>query len=59
MPLQPTPFLRRFAARVIDLLFACAMTFVMALPVAVVVALLTPLLGSGLWWSVTGTFCGG
>lgn len=57
MPLQPAPFFRRLAARVIDLLFALVMTFVIALPVAVVVALLTPLLGQGLWWSVTGAFC--
>ncbi len=57
MPLQPAPFFRRLAARVIDMLVALAMTFLIAMPVAIVVALLTPLLGRGLWWSITGAFC--
>ena len=57
MPLQPAPFFRQLAARMIDLLFALAMTFLIAIPVAIVVALLTPLLGRGLWWGVTGAFC--
>jgi uncharacterized RDD family membrane protein YckC len=55
--LVPAPFPRRLAARVIDLLFALVMTFVVAVPVAVVVGLLTPALGDGLWWGLAAAFC--
>lgn len=33
------------------------MTFVIAIPVSVVVALTTPLLGEGAWWALMGAFC--
>lgn len=57
MPLQPAPFFRRLAARLIDLVFALVLTFVIAVPVAVVYALTAGLLGEGLWLTLLGTFC--
>lgn len=57
MPLQPAPFFRRLAARVIDLAFALVMTFVIAIPVAIIVALTTPIFGRETWWSLTAAFC--
>jgi uncharacterized RDD family membrane protein YckC len=55
--LQPAPFFRRLAARLIDLVFALAMTFVIAIPVAIVYALTAGLLGDGLWLTQMAAVC--
>jgi uncharacterized RDD family membrane protein YckC len=39
---QPAPFFRRLAARLLDLAFCLLLTFVLAVPVAVVLVLLSP-----------------
>jgi uncharacterized RDD family membrane protein YckC len=39
---QPAPFFRRLAARLLDLVFCLLLTFVLAVPVAVVLVLLSP-----------------
>lgn len=57
MPLQPAPFFRRLAARLIDLAFALVLTFVVAIPVALVYALTAGLLGQGLWLTLLVAFC--
>lgn len=57
MPLQPAPFFRRLAARFIDLVFALILTFVIAIPVALVYVLTAGLLGQGLWLTVLVAFC--
>lgn len=57
MTLQPAPFFRRLAARVIDLVFALILTFVIAMPVSIVYALTARALGDGLWLVLLGSFC--
>lgn len=57
MPLQPAPFFRRLAARLIDLALALVMTFVIAIPVAIVYGLTAQLLGDGLWLALAVAFC--
>lgn len=44
MPYRPAPFLRRLGARLIDLLVALAVTFVLVIPVGLVGFLLRPVL---------------
>jgi uncharacterized RDD family membrane protein YckC len=57
LPLQPAPFFRRLAARLIDLMFALVMTFVIGIPVGVVYALTAGLFGQGLWLTLLVAFC--
>jgi len=49
VPPQSAPFFRRLAARLIDLVLALVATFVIGIPVGVVCALASGLLGEGLW----------
>ena len=57
MPLQPAPFFRRLAARLIDLAFALLATFVIGIPVGVVYALTAGLLGEGAWLALLVAVC--
>lgn len=57
MPLQPAPFFRRLAARLIDLAFALVLTFVIAVPVSIFYALTAGLLGRGMWLGLLVAFC--
>lgn len=57
MPLQPAPFFRRLAARLIDLAFALVLTFVIAAPVSIFYALTAGLLGQGMWLGLLVAFC--
>lgn len=57
MPLQSAPFFRRLAARLIDLVFALVVTFVIAIPVGVVYALTAGLLGEGAWLALLVGLC--
>lgn len=57
MPLQPAPFFRRLAARLIDLAFALVLTFVIAVPVSIFYALTAGLLGQGMWLGLLVAFC--
>ena len=57
MSLQPAPFFRRLAARLIDLAFALLATFVIGIPVGVVYALTAGLLGEGAWLALLVAVC--
>lgn len=57
MLLQPAPFFRRLAARIIDLAFALILTFVIGIPMSIVYAVSVGLMGDGMWLTLLVATC--
>jgi hypothetical protein len=59
--MQRGPFLRRLAARILDLLFSLLLTFVVALPMSIIVVLvgpaIEPFVGRPFRWGITAALC--